>query len=1147
MKLLKIHLLFLILFSLQLPDVMAQKYIANGDKVEYYNRLISAQSEPGRKLHQAEKAVRDKIVGIEIDAKMSEMAWQNAQLVAPFVNEQGQSERSSVRVLSDKEYIYLFWIMYEEENITATVKEADMVITHDDYVQINLKPWLPDSIKWARDYYYSIAVNPFGAVWDSYFDPYLGGYFFSSWNSNIEVATAQKGNEWTIEMRIPFSDLDPSSNPGWKWNLDFWHASQLRKGEVAKLYAPQIGVTVEQGIMVRRPAMVSYYWTRPEFMEEIKPKVRTELAEHIPATVLKHPLAINGHIDDSLWDGAINIEIAHDDKTGKRLGANTAFAKIGYTDSYLCFALEAEGTKIEKSIAVETKGRGMPGQLVWVKAVNGVYRDKALFGNECFWLLVQPRNPYADRIHQKYYLITVNNRGEVNGISYDEFGTPDRSWQPEAQVDLYNTANGWGAEVNIAMTCFDLPAKCGNTWGLNIFRNRIVDQNSQPRSELQAWLYTASAFLNPETMGTVTNIHLDGKDAIRAVLECKIAKMQKIIDGYADEHQKSTTQLAKKLKNIKLTSGEDLIAAEKMLEYIDHSLGIIDAKENYAAFLHPAKGGYAVLDVKFIGDKGWAVGAMGTILRTEDRGKTWQAVDVATDVDLYRIFFINEKEGWAAGGRIRMGSTNEDMRHEERGGYGYIFHTRDGGKTWQCQYGERGRHLFGLYFVNDKVGYACGELGFLLRTDDHGQHWRMCPNTGTKRWLYGITFKDKLNGFIVGESETVLRTADGGETWTKLTAPADRQFYGFRPFYRDIAFNGSTGCIVGQNGTILISHDGGETWHATATFFDTKIREFFDLTRVQFVSSKLGYAVGELGTRFLVTEDGGASWSLRSVANTDWLRALWADDMGKVVLVGEREKILLSNDAGFSWNTVRGNKPKTDVLVMLAHGDDAPYSVGTFYAHYAINEGKQIVDIEIIRDAHSVEYEGEIYNLEHHRSIRMSGVRTTTYFDEFENSNRGCDFYHFTERLWEGEENVVRHMVAAIRAYRPDVVIIHGGVFGDYDKPGHKVSGRAGIPAFETSGGEVDHWPQLTRLGLKPWQAKKLYCLASLSYPMTLDLTPIGEIPLKDTHGSCWDWAEYVIRNFQSQGVMHVSNSKLCLIKSLVDVPEKEASIFDGL
>jgi len=265
------------------------------------------------------------------------------------------------------------------------------------------------------------------------------------------------------------------------------------------------------------------------------------------------------------------------------------------------------------------------------------------------------------------------------------------------------------------------------------------------------------------------------------------------------------------------------------------------------------------------------------------------------------------------------------------------------------------------------------------------------------------------------------------------------------------------------------------------------------------------------------------------------------------VAAGERETILESPNRGHDWKTLRGDRAKTDVLVMLAHGDDAPLQLGAFYAHYGLEQGKRIVDVETIRDAHSVEYRGEIYNLEHHRAVRLSGVRTTTYFDEFENGNNGCDYYHFNQRLWEGEGNMVRHMVAVIRAYRPDVVIIHDGVFGDYDKPCHKLPGRAGIPAFETSGGDEDHWPELTRLGLAPWQAKKLYAVAGESYPPTLDLAPIGKKALVGTGGTCLDWSEYTLRNFQSQGVYHAGNGKLSLIKSLVPVPQPETSVFDGL
>jgi hypothetical protein len=99
----------------------------------------------------------------------------------------------------------------------------------------------------------------------------------------------------------------------------------------------------------------------------------------------------------------------------------------------------------------------------------------------------------------------------------------------------------------------------------------------------------------------------------------------------------------------------------------------------------------------------------------------------------------------------------------------------------------------------------------------------------------------------------------------------------------------------------------------------------------------------------------------------------------------------------------------------------------------------------------------------------------------------------------------------------------------------------------------MDHWPELTRLGLTPWQPKKLYNLAGdkhppQSYPATIDLTWISNQPLQGTGMSCKEYGNYIIRNFQSQGVyQHTGATKLALIRSLVPMVEKENSVFDGL
>ena len=1088
MKLAYPSLLLTLLCALPLA---AQTHYADGDRVISGNRLISVKSAPGRQLYQQEATPRP--LRITLDARRTETDWASAPVVAPLRGAGGETDHTTVRVLHDAANIYLFWEVDQPDGLTANLKETDGVITGDDYVQIDLRPWLPDKIRYARNYYYTIAVNPAGKVWDSYFDPYLDGFFFSSWDSHVEVATKQEAKRWTAEMTIPFAWLDVYSDPGWRWQLRFHHASASGSGP-ASVTSADLGMTLVQETQVRRPALVAYYWQRPEFMEEVKPQPPVGALQRARAARLARVAAIDSAPDSGLWRAAPVLQIDHTDHMGQTLQANPARARVALADGHLCLNLEADGAKTQPPVEGETGlGQGMAAQTA---GVNGVFVDQALFENECFWIIVQPRQQGSDGIHDDYYMIIVDNRGGVRGTHYDRYGAPYRSWKPKATVDLYNTAAGWGAEVALDLSSFNLPEKAASEWGFNIFRNRLMKKGG---SELQAWRYTGSNFLAPATFGV-----LDG------------------VGGVASARA----------------------AASRAAR--DDAQGIRDAAAYYKSVPHPVRGGYPLMDVQFIGEHGWAVGALGTILRTADGGQSWESVPVATDADLYRVDFVNEREGWAAGGRIRNAKTNKSMRHDKRGGYAYIFHTTDGGKTWECQYGERGRHLFGLDFVNEQVGYAAGERGFLLKTVDGGEHWTVIPTTGTLNWLYGLVFRDAMNGFAVGQNETVLRTRDGGRSWQRLSAEADRKPFGFRPIYRDIALAGATVCVVGQNGAVVISRDGGETWNPAATFFKDELRDLMDLRSVTFVTPKRGYAVGELGARILVTDDGGASWSYRPAPNTEWLRAVWADAEGRVVLTGERECVLRSADHGYTWKRTRGQPPKADVLVMMAHGDDAAINLSAFYAHYAINEKKTIVDLGTLSDLHSSEYE-ETYNLEHDRTMWMLGVRTSTNFNEFETGNNGSDYYHFTARLWKGEESVIRHMVAAIRAYRPDVVITHGGVFGDYDKPGHKLSGRAGLPAFERAGGDVDYYPELTRLGLKPWQPKKLYNLASESYPATLDLAPIGEKKLSGTEQSCHEFAEYVIRNFQSQGIYHVENGKLSLVKSLVTVPEKETSVFDGL
>lgn len=53
-------------------------------------------------------------------------------------------------------------------------------------------------------------------------------------------------------------------------------------------------------------------------------------------------------------------------------------------------------------------------------------------------------------------------------------------------------------------------------------------------------------------------------------------------------------------------------------------------------------------------NQGWLVGAAGTIFHTTDGGQTWQREKSPTNNDLMTVFFLNSYQGWIGGGRLTV-------------------------------------------------------------------------------------------------------------------------------------------------------------------------------------------------------------------------------------------------------------------------------------------------------------------------------------------------------------------------------------------------------------------------------------------------------------------------------------------------------------
>ena len=200
----------------------------------------------------------------------------------------------------------------------------------------------------------------------------------------------------------------------------------------------------------------------------------------------------------------------------------------------------------------------------------------------------------------------------------------------------------------------------------------------------------------------------------------------------------------------------------------------------------------SLIDVAVQGDRRLAVGQMGSIW-VSDAGEAWRAVESGTEERLMAVDMN------AAGLAIAVGS------------FDLILLSRDGGETWEESPLELAPHVEGFYDphlydvqVNpDGSALIVGEFGLILRTADEGRNWDIVHQGIAS--LSGIHVRTDGTGFAVGQDGAVLRTTDGGLTWTILETPTSGNLLG-------VWSTADGQATVSGMRYMIVSDDDGESW-----------------------------------------------------------------------------------------------------------------------------------------------------------------------------------------------------------------------------------------------------------------------------------------------------------------------------------------------
>ena len=265
-------------------------------------------------------------------------------------------------------------------------------------------------------------------------------------------------------------------------------------------------------------------------------------------------------------------------------------------------------------------------------------------------------------------------------------------------------------------------------------------------------------------------------------------------------------------------------------------------------------------------DVAWASGAQGTVLRTLDGGRTWQARPVAgaSTLDFRDVDAITARTAYALsigpgdasriyktrdGGTtwtLQLAVTDPKMfldamafRDETHGvafsdsvdGRFVVFTTASGGADWRQVPADRlppalpGEGAFAASGTNVTTGpggriWIGTTASRVLWSPDDGRTWNVVSTplaTGQATGIFSISFRDATNGVVVGGNyqqegaavDNVATTSDGGATWTR--GPA-RGLSGFRSVVAWWPGRSSGGWLaVGPSGSDW-SADNGRTW-----------------------------------------------------------------------------------------------------------------------------------------------------------------------------------------------------------------------------------------------------------------------------------------------------------------------------------------------
>lgn len=299
----------------------------------------------------------------------------------------------------------------------------------------------------------------------------------------------------------------------------------------------------------------------------------------------------------------------------------------------------------------------------------------------------------------------------------------------------------------------------------------------------------------------------------------------------------------------------------------------------------------AFLDVLVIGERLLSVGERGVIAYSDDAGSTWLQAKVPVSTMLTGVYFVDEKLGWAVG-------------HS-----GVILRTLDGGENWTLQFNGNDANKALLAEAKEKLNELKEEYAEADEEDKEDLEYEVedaefvmsnaefDSELGPANPLLDVYFENDSKGYVVGAYGLFFVTEDGGKSWISWA----NRLENFDRYHLNAIRRLSDGTllIVGEAGMMFASYDDGEYWE---TLYGPYQGSYFGIEETGATGEVIVF--GLKGNVFR-SPDQGQSWERVVVPATTSLTASVSDDEGNIILTGFSGVVIRSKDGGHSFQKVK--------------------------------------------------------------------------------------------------------------------------------------------------------------------------------------------------------------------------------------------------